>query len=111
MVDGQKRANLSTNQVGICWTILTTVLFVFPPENPVTPDNMNYAIVAFGVMLLIAVSTWIFDGRKHYAGPALDLEGLRQGEVRGMDGEPVGPTTSAPTEEPGLTKEQVANGV
>ena len=45
------------NLVGIAWTILTTVLFVFPPETPVTSNNMNYAIAAFGVILLIAGGT------------------------------------------------------
>ena len=45
------------NLVGIAWTILTTVLFVFPPETPVTSNNMNYAVAAFGVILLIAGGT------------------------------------------------------
>ncbi|KAK8039004.1 amino acid/polyamine transporter I [Apiospora rasikravindrae] len=73
------------NIVGIAWAILTTVLFVFPPETPVTPDNMNYAIAAFGVMLLIAVTTWFVDGRKHYVGPQVDVDGLLNGKVEGME--------------------------
>ncbi|KAI1644666.1 amino acid transporter [Daldinia loculata] len=72
------------NLVGIGWTILTTVLFVFPPELPVTSENMNYCIVAFGVILLIAVVTWIFDGRKNYTGPHVDVEGL-EGKVEGVE--------------------------
>jgi amino acid transporter len=59
--------------VGIAWAILTTVLFVFPPELPVTATNMNYCIAAFGVILLIAVGTWIVDGRKHYKGPLIEI--------------------------------------
>lgn len=81
------------DQVGICWTILTTVLFVFPPEQPVTPDNMNYAVVAFGVVLIIAVVQWIVDGRKNYEGPDLDAEALSKGIVEGVtsaDSEPSG---------------------
>jgi hypothetical protein len=61
------------------------VFFVFPPELPVTPDNMNYCIVAFGVILLISGATWVFDGRKHYKGPSLDVEGMLNGKVEGMD--------------------------
>lgn len=45
------------NLVGIAWSILTTVLFVFPPVTPVTSLNMNYAIAAFGVILVIAGGT------------------------------------------------------
>ncbi|CAK7206124.1 hypothetical protein SEUCBS139899_008908 [Sporothrix eucalyptigena] len=59
----------TVNIVGIAWTLLTTVLFLFPPEMPVTPTNMNYCIVAFGVILIITVLQWIFDGRKNYTGP------------------------------------------
>lgn len=72
--------------MGIAWTILTTVFFVFPPELPVTPDNMNYCIVAFGVILLISGATWFLDGRKHYTGPSLDVEGMLNGKVEGMEG-------------------------
>jgi hypothetical protein len=58
---------------------------VFPPELPVTPDNMNYCIVAFGIILLISGATWLIDGRKHYKGPSLDIEGMLNGKVEGMD--------------------------
>jgi len=58
---------------------------VFPPELPVTPDNMNYCVVAFGVILLISGATWFIDGRKHYQGPSLDVEGMLSGKVEGMD--------------------------
>ncbi|KAI3321118.1 amino acid permease [Xylariaceae sp. AK1471] len=73
------------NLVGIAWAILTTVLFVFPPKTPVTPENMNYAVAAFGVILLISGLTWIFDGRKNYKGPQLDVDGLVEGKVEGFE--------------------------
>ncbi|PHH89910.1 hypothetical protein CDD83_4973 [Cordyceps sp. RAO-2017] len=79
----------AANIVGILWTILTTVLFVFPPRLPVTASNMNYCIVAFGVILLIAGLTWIFDGRKNYKGPKIDVQGLLDGKVEGIESEPV----------------------
>ncbi|OTA56653.1 GABA permease gaba [Hypoxylon sp. EC38] len=91
------------NLVGIAWTILTTVLFVFPPEIPVTSENMNYCIVAFGVILLIAVVTWIVDGRKNYKGPLVVFEGLEKGPVEGVEAvlEPV-------TESDSITKATLA---
>ncbi|KAM4065974.1 amino acid permease [Hirsutella rhossiliensis] len=81
----------TVNLVGILWTILTTVLFVFPPKVPVTASNMNYCIVAFGIILLIAVLTWILDGRKHYKGPKLDVQGLVEGKVEGIEGDAAQP--------------------
>ncbi|KAK4545350.1 hypothetical protein LTR36_003530 [Oleoguttula mirabilis] len=62
------------NLVGIAWVILTTVLFVFPPELPVTGTNMNYCIVAFAIVLIISVVQWFVDGRKNYHGPKLELD-------------------------------------
>lgn len=73
-------------QVGIAWTLLTTVLFVFPPDNPVTGNNMNYAVVAFGIVLIIAVTQWIIDGRKNYEGPQIDAAVMSKGVVEGITG-------------------------
>lgn len=61
------------------------MFFVFPPELPVTPDNMNYCIVAFGVILFISGTTWLIDGRKHYKGPSMDVDGMLNGKVEAMD--------------------------
>jgi hypothetical protein len=46
---------------------------------------MNYCIVAFGVILIIAGTTWLIDGRKHYKGPGMDVDGMLQGKVEGID--------------------------
>ncbi|KAG6000255.1 hypothetical protein E4U21_005632 [Claviceps maximensis] len=73
------------NIIGILWTILTTILFVFPPNIPVTANNMNYCIVAFGIMLVIAGATWILNGRKHYKGPHVDVQALMDHQIQGED--------------------------
>ena len=83
------------------------MLFVFPPAIPVTADNMNYCIVAFGIMLLIAGSTWIFDGRKHYEGPKLDVQSLIEGKVEGM--ETVKPSESSAEPEQELVEKRTQN--
>ncbi|AAW43538.1 choline transporter, putative [Cryptococcus deneoformans JEC21] len=57
------------NVVGLCFTALTTVFFLFPPELPVTGTNMNYAVVVLGIIFIISVITWIVDGRKNFIGP------------------------------------------
>lgn len=49
---------------------------------------MNYAVVAFGVVLIIAVVQWLIDGRKNYEGPIIDAEvfGLGKEVVEGVAG-------------------------
>lgn len=70
------------------WALLTTVLFVFPPELPVTGNNMNYCIAAFAIVLIISTIQWIVDGRKNYHGPQIDVDAMLQGEVEGITVKP-----------------------
>ena len=62
------------NLLGIAYVILTTVLFVFPPDLPVTGSNMNYCIVAFGIVIIISMIQWFVDGRKNFTGPKVELD-------------------------------------
>ncbi|KAG8630825.1 hypothetical protein KVT40_002444 [Elsinoe batatas] len=62
------------NLLGLAYVIVTTVLFLFPPILPVTGSSMNYCIVAFGIILIVAVIQWFVDGRKNYTGPRMDLD-------------------------------------
>ncbi|WWD20084.1 hypothetical protein CI109_104558 [Kwoniella shandongensis] len=57
------------NVIGLAFTALTTVFFLFPPELPVTGTNMNYAVVVLAIVTIISVLTWIIDGRKNFIGP------------------------------------------
>lgn len=49
---------------------------------------MNYAVVAFGVVLIIAIVQWLIDGRKNYEGPIIDAEvfGVGKDVVEGVSG-------------------------
>lgn len=61
------------NAASVAWALLTTVLFVWPTSNPTNAVNMNYCVVAFGVIILIAGSNWILSARKSYRPPVLEL--------------------------------------
>ena len=79
----------TANIIGLAYTILTTVLFVFPPFLPVSGSSMNYCIVAFAIILLISTVQWFADGRKNYEGPRVTIrtgsvDGVSRGGV-GMD--------------------------
>jgi len=37
---------------------------------------MNYAIVAFAIVIIVSIVQWIVDGRKHYQGPRVEMEGI-----------------------------------
>lgn len=58
---------------------------MFPPSIPVTVSHMNYCVLAFGIMLLIAGGTWVSDGRRHYQGRQLNIQGLMKGKLEVME--------------------------
>lgn len=57
------------NIVGLLFTVLTTVFFLFPPELPATGSNMNYAVAVMFAVLLVATIHWIVNARRTYTGP------------------------------------------
>jgi polyisoprenoid-binding protein YceI len=38
----------------------------------VTAANMNYAVVAFAVIIFISAVQWFVDGRHNFTGPSFD---------------------------------------
>lgn len=86
---------IAANVIGLAFVVLTTILFLFPPELPVTGTNMNYTICAFAVVFIIAVIYWFTTARKNYVGPmdmnVLDVhkgDGTGRVEMHGIS--PVG---------------------
>ncbi|KIW73982.1 hypothetical protein PV04_02055 [Phialophora macrospora] len=56
------------------WTLFVTIIFILPTIRPVTPDNMNYAIVFLVFILLCAIVYWYISGKKFYTGPIVEAE-------------------------------------
>ncbi|KAH0846343.1 GABA permease [Fonsecaea pedrosoi] len=57
------------NLAGLLFLVFAGIDFNFPQVGPVTASNMNYCSAAFGVIGLVSVVTWLFDGRKNFTGP------------------------------------------
>ena len=49
-----------------------TVVLLFPTVNPVTPQNMNYAVVVAVGIAGFALGWWWLGARKTYAGPRVE---------------------------------------
>ncbi|KAI9245733.1 amino acid permease-domain-containing protein [Helicostylum pulchrum] len=62
------------NVISLVWILLTSVLFVCPTEYPVTPQNMNYAIVVFGGVMGLSVAYYHFRARQWFKGPGKSME-------------------------------------
>ncbi|RDA91877.1 hypothetical protein CP533_0357 [Ophiocordyceps camponoti-saundersi (nom. inval.)] len=62
----------AANGISIVYCAITTVFFFFPGTPKPAPGDMNYAIAVFGIMLVLALAFWVFEGRRTY---------MRGGEV------------------------------
>ncbi|KAL7418652.1 polyamine transporter tpo5 [Cryptotrichosporon argae] len=62
------RFGWSVNLAALVFIILMSMLFIMPASYPVTAENMNYAIVAVGGVVLGVTLQWFFWGKKVYHG-------------------------------------------
>lgn len=76
------------NLVGMVYVLVTTVLFVFPPDLPVTGSNMNYCVVVFFLWLVIAMVQWFVDGRANFKGPTMDFNHMGGGVLEAQRSDP-----------------------
>ncbi|KAK5459688.1 hypothetical protein LTS15_003817 [Exophiala xenobiotica] len=72
------------NAIGLVFLVFAGIDFNFPQVGPVTGDNMNYCSAAFGIIGLISVVTWIFDGKKNFTGPQTGVMSAVEAEDRGL---------------------------
>ncbi|CAF0904084.1 unnamed protein product [Adineta ricciae] len=63
------RFGLPIATVSSVWLILTSILMFLPTKSPITVDNMNYSIVVFMTVLLIAGGYWLVAARHWFVGP------------------------------------------
>ncbi|KAH8889175.1 amino acid transporter [Thozetella sp. PMI_491] len=78
------------NGAALIWFSFVVIALCFPSVNPVTVENMNYAIVFFGGVLVLSLVCWFAYGRtSSYHGPVLqiDIEGIAVDQQYGADEE------------------------
>ncbi|KAJ5294073.1 hypothetical protein PENANT_c009G03116 [Penicillium antarcticum] len=57
------------NYVAVVWVLFISTILFFPPQLPVTPANMNYAICVGGFIAAFAMVWWWIAARGMYTGP------------------------------------------
>ncbi|KAK7026506.1 hypothetical protein VNI00_015586 [Paramarasmius palmivorus] len=61
--------------VAVLWVSFIVVLLLFPPSQSPTPEDMNYAIVIIGGVIIFASASWVLSARKWFHGPVKTVEG------------------------------------
>lgn len=62
------RYSIPLNAIGLAFLAFTCVTFNFPSVAPVDEQNMNYTSAAVGVVMFIALVTWVTTGRRQFTG-------------------------------------------
>ncbi|KGO66187.1 Amino acid/polyamine transporter I [Penicillium italicum] len=56
------------NVLALMYSTVIIIFLFFPPYQPVTPQNMNYAIVVFGAVMVWSGVLWITKGKRVFLG-------------------------------------------
>jgi amino acid transporter len=64
------RSGIAANILAILYNGYICIFLLFPPFQPVTAENMNYAGVVLGGVLLLATVRWFAGANKFYKGPS-----------------------------------------
>ena len=67
------KLGMVVNLVAVGWLVIAMIFSTFPSFEPVTPQNMNYAVVVMGGWLTIGTVYFAIWGRKKYVGPVMEL--------------------------------------
>jgi choline transport protein len=67
------RWGLPINVFGIIYAVYVSIFLPFPPTQPVTWVNMNYAGPVLGAVLVFGAFDWFVRGRKHFHGPTVKV--------------------------------------
>ncbi|CAH0041633.1 unnamed protein product [Clonostachys rhizophaga] len=90
------KAGVAVNIVAILYLGFTCIFLLFPPYQPVTSQNMNYASVVLGGMIMLGGLYWFAFARKQYFGPLVEtpeaaIYALSKSTDAAKDGEIVAP--------------------
>ncbi|KAI8814994.1 amino acid transporter [Cladochytrium replicatum] len=77
--------SFAINLLGAAFALVMSVFFILPTVNPVTPLNMNYAVVALFVVVGFIVLSYVAWGRKVFAGPIREVE-MSEEDITGVLG-------------------------
>ncbi|KAI9660384.1 MAG: hypothetical protein M1821_009734 [Bathelium mastoideum] len=67
------RYGLFVNLFALAYLALITSFIVFPPFQPVSWGQMNYAGPIYGLSLVLCLAFWLIYGRKTYNGPVREV--------------------------------------
>ncbi|KAK1086240.1 hypothetical protein LTR33_001663 [Friedmanniomyces endolithicus] len=78
---GLKRWGVPVNAAGAAYAWFAFFWAFWPSATPVTETSMNYAVVMFGGVMILAMLYFVVTARKSYAGPVTKTEAYLEGKL------------------------------
>ncbi|KAI8665183.1 hypothetical protein NCS56_00953400 [Fusarium sp. Ph1] len=75
------KSGIVVNVVAIVYLVFTSIFLLFPPYQPITAENMNYAPVVLGGAVIFGCVYWPLRARKRYFGPLIETNGTESASV------------------------------
>ena len=67
------RFAIPMNILALLYIIFVFVMTLFPVALPVTAENMNWAVLIWGFVIIVALVSYVLHGRKVYDGPVVHV--------------------------------------
>ncbi|KAJ6561189.1 amino acid transporter [Mycena vulgaris] len=61
--------------IAVAWVTFIVIVLVFPPEQSVTPETMNYAVLIVMSVFIFATISWVTSAHKWFNGPVRNVDG------------------------------------
>lgn len=75
---GLGKFGIPVNAIGAAYAWFVFFWAFWPNAVPVTAQTMNYAVVMFGGVMVLALLFFVLKARKTYAGPVTKTEGYAE---------------------------------
>jgi len=53
------------NAIAVAWVLFISIVLFFPPAQPITAVNMNYAICVAGLIAAVSMTWWFVSAKKY----------------------------------------------
>jgi amino acid transporter len=65
------RFAIPMNFIAMSYILFAFIMSFFPPSKEVNPSSMNWSILVWGVVIILATISYLFHGCKAYKGPVV----------------------------------------
>ena len=81
------RYGSTINAVSVAWVAFLDILYCFPVQLPVTPENMSWVSVVCTGLIGFVIALWFVTKKGVFEGPKVDLDLLKARREAAIEGD------------------------